>query len=65
MVSTDQASQLSPPPLLVIRTASHFHPTYPHGQTTRRYPNQSRGPEHISSTPILANGLVGMYIISR
>ena len=43
----------------------NFHPTYPHRQTTCTYPNQSRGPEHITSTLILANGLVGLYIISR
>ena len=61
----NQAPQLLPPSLLVICTASHFHPTYPHGQKTHRYPNQSRGPEHIASTPILANGLVGLYIISQ
>ena len=61
----NQAPQLSPPPFLVICNGSHFHPTYPHGQTIRRYPNQSCGPEHITSTLILANGLVGLSIISR
>ena len=65
MASTDQTPQLSPPPLLVICTASHFHPPYPHGQTTCRYPNKSRGPEHMTSTPFLATGLVALYIISQ
>ena len=48
---------------LVIHTASYFHSTDPHRQTTSRYFNKSRGPQHITPTPILVNGLVGLYII--
>ena len=61
----NQAPQLLPTSLLAVCTASHFYRTYPHGKTTCRYPNQSRGSEHITLTQILANGLVGLYIISR